>query len=254
MKREHWALIASLCAGLALAGFFAAPRLLAGPPRDPETLCLRTGPVGQTLILVDKSDPWSPVQAQRLKALVKQIGLNLPAERLLSVYVFNDTFEPNFPALLALCNPGRTASEWIGNPRRDYLKWAETFGRPLDASLALLALPAKGNQSPVAEALGDVMARRENRVASGDRVLILVSDMLQNSSQFSFFGQGSGAREPERLRRLVSRTWRDADGAGWHLQVHQIQGAYDGQRLEHAAHLWQQALRDAGIRFVWERL
>lgn len=253
MKREHWALIASLCASLAVVGFFAAPKLLAGPARDPETLCLGTGPVGQTLILVDKSDPWSPVQAQRLKDLVKQVGVTLPADRLLSVYVFNDTFEPNFPALLALCNPGRTASEWIGNPRRDYLKWAQTFGRPLDASLARLALPAKGQQSPVAEALGDVMARRENRVASGDRRLILVSDMLQNSIQFSFFGQGPGTREPERLSRLVARIWQDS-GGGWDLQVLQIQGSYDAQRLEQAALLWQQALREAGIRFVWERL
>ena len=44
----------------------------------------------------------------------------LPAERKLSIYVFNDEFEPNFPPLMALCNPGRKASELIGNPRRAY--------------------------------------------------------------------------------------------------------------------------------------
>ncbi len=83
MKTENWAIVASLLAGVALVGFFAAPSLLRGPPRDQETLCPKTGPVGQTLILVDKSDPWSEVQAGRLKALVKQVGDELPADRML---------------------------------------------------------------------------------------------------------------------------------------------------------------------------
>jgi hypothetical protein len=254
MKGEHWAIVASVLATATLAGFFAAPSLLSGPPRDPESLCLKTGPVGHTLILVDKSDPWSPVQAERLKRLVKQTGDQLPVDRLMSVYVFNDAFEPNFPPLLSLCNPGKTASELIGNPRRDYLKWVEKFGRPLDDALSVLAQPAKGATSPIAEAIGDVLARRETRVASGERSLILVSDMLQNSAQFSVFGTNAAARDPERLKRLVAKTWQDNAGASWSLQVHQVQGVYEAQRLEQASTLWREALKAAGVSFVWERL
>lgn len=254
MRAETWAIAASALAGLALAGFFAAPKLLAGPPREADTLCLRSGAVGHTLILVDKSDPWSPVQAERLKRLVKKTGEALPANQLLSVYVFSDAFEPNFPPLLALCNPGRTASEWIGNPRRDYVRWVERFGRPLDEALTVLAQPARGHLSPIAEAIGDVLARRENRPATGERSLILVSDMLQNSAQFSVFGNSAAARDGERLRRLVARTWQEADGASWRLQVHQVQGVYDAQRLEQVGTLWQQAFRGLMIPFSWERL
>jgi len=79
MKSESWAIVASILAGVALVGFFAAPSLLKGPPRDPDSLCLKSGAVGHTLVLVDKSDPWSEVQAGRLKRLVKQIGDSLPA-------------------------------------------------------------------------------------------------------------------------------------------------------------------------------
>jgi hypothetical protein len=254
MKSEHWAIAASLVAGLALAGFFAAPRLLSGPPRDAQSLCLKTGAIGHTLVLVDKTDPWSPVQAERLKKLVKRLSDELPAERLLSIYVFNDAFEPNFPPLLALCNPGRTVSELIGNPRRDYVRWVEKFGRPLDEALAVLAQPAKGNLSPIVEAIGDVLARRENRVAEGDRALVLVSDMLQNSAAFTVFGSGQGARDPERLRRVLAKTWSDADGASWQMQVHQVQGVYQPAQLEQASSLWQQALKAVGARFAWERL
>jgi hypothetical protein len=254
MKTENWAIVASVLAGVALAGFFAAPSLLRGPPRDQETLCQKTGPVGHTLILVDKSDPWSEVQAGRLKRLVKQIGDELPAERMLSIYVFNDIFEPGFPPLIALCNPGRTASELIGNPRREYVRWVEKFGRPLDEALTVLTQPAKGNQSPIVEAIGDVVSRRENRVQTGDRSLVVVSDMLQNSSQFSFFGNTPGARDPERLQRLVGRVWRDSDGASWQLSVHQVQGVYEPQRLEQAGTLWRQALRSLNIAVAWERL
>jgi hypothetical protein len=254
MKTENWAIVASVLAGVALVGFFAAPSLLRGPPRDEETLCQKTGPTGHTLSLVDKSDPWSEVQAGRLKRLVKQIGDELPAERLMSIYVFNDIFEPGFPPLISLCNPGRTASELIGNPRREYLRWVEKFGRPLDEALTVLTQPAKGNQSPIVEAIGDVVSRRENRVLAGDRTLILVSDMLQNSKGFSVFGNGAGARDPERLRRLVDKTWMDSDGASWQLGIHQVQGVYEPQRLEQAAALWRQALQSLKIGFSWERL
>ena len=253
MKTENWAIVASVLAGVALVGFFAAPSLLRGPPRDQDTLCPKTGPVGHTLVLVDKSDPWSEVQAGRLKKLVKQIGDDLPADRMMSIYVFKDVFEPGFPPLIALCNPGRTASELIGNPRREYVKWVEKFGRPLDEALVVLTQPAKGNLSPIVEAVGDVVSRRENRVPSGDRTLVLVSDMLQNSSQFSFFG-APGARDPERLRRLVGKVWQDSGASSWQLQVHQVQGVYEPQRLEQAGTLWPQTLDKLKIAYAWERL
>ena len=254
MKTENLAIVASLLAGVALVGFFAAPSLLRGPPRDQETLCPKTGPVGHTLILVDKSDPWSEVQAGRLKKLVKQIGDELPAERMLSIYVFNVVFEPGFPALISLCNPGKTASELIGNPRREYVKWVEKFGRPLDDALTVLTQPAKGNQSPIVEAIGDVVSRRENRVPNGDRSLVLVSDMLQNSGQFTVFGNAAGARDPERLRRLLDKVWQDSGAKNWALNVHQVQGVYDPSRLEQAAALWKQAFQKLAITVNWDRL
>lgn len=254
MKTENLAIVASLLAGVALVGFFAAPSLLRGPPRDQETLCPKAGPVGHTLILVDKSDPWSEVQAGRLKKLVKQIGDELPAERMLSIYVFNDVFEPGFPSLISLCNPGKTASELIGNPRREYVKWVEKFGRPLDDAMTVLTQPAKGNQSPIVEAIGDVVSRRENRFPTGDRSLVLVSDMLQNSSQFTVFGNAAGARDPERLRRLLDKVWQDSGAKTWALSIHQVQGVYDQNRLEQAAALWKQAFQKLNVTVSWDRL
>ena len=254
MKTENWAIVASVLAGLGLVGFFAAPSLLRGPPRDQETLCPKTGPVGHTLILVDKSDPWSEVQAKRLKALVKQVGDELPTDRMLSIYVFNDVFEPGFPSLVSLCNPGKTASELIGNPRREYVKWVEKFGRPLDEALTVLTQPGKGNQSPIVEAIGDVASRRENRVPTGDRKIMLVSDMLQNSNQFTMFGNAAGARDPERLRRLLGKVWQDSGASGWELSVHQVQGVYEPTRLEQAAALWKQAFQKLNITASWDRL
>jgi hypothetical protein len=173
---------------------------------------------------------------------------------MLSIYVFNDVFEPGFPALVSLCNPGKTASELIGNPRREYVKWVEKFGRPLDEALTVLTQPGKGNQSPIVEAIGDVVSRRENRVPSGDRKLLLVSDMLQNSGQFTMFGNAAGARDPERLRRLLGKVWQDSGAGTWELSVHQVQGVYDPARLEQTATLWKQAFQKLNISVNWDRL
>ena len=253
MKKENWAIAGSILAGLVLVGFLAAPSLLRGPPRNSETLCLETGAVGHTLILVDKSDPWSEVQANRLKQLVRKIGADLPADRMISINVFNDSFEPGFPPLIALCNPGRTVSEWIGNPRRDYLRWRERFGKPLDDALTTLVQPAKGNLSPIVEAIGDVVSRRENRPA-GEKTIVLISDMLQNSPGFSIFSPQAANRDPDRLQRLVEKTWRDGGAQDWRLQIHQVLGGYDRARLEQAEQLWRPALSKSGISFTWERL
>ena len=138
--------------------------------------------------------------------------------------------------------------------RREYVKWVEKFGRPLDEALTVLTQPAKGNQSPIVEAIGDVVSRRENRVPSGDRSLVLVSDMLQNSGQFTVFGNGAGARDPERLRRLLDKVWQDSGAKSWALSVHQVQGVYEPARLEQAATLWKQALQKIGITASWDRL
>lgn len=250
-RRETWAVVASLAACLVLAGFLIAPWLLAGARRDPHSLCRMNGRLGHTLVLVDKTDPWSPVQAERLKRLVKRQAEALPVDHMLSIYVFQDGFEPNFPPLLALCNPGRTVSEWIGNPRREYRRWMEQFSRPLDRALALLALPGQGQSSPIVEAVGDVLARPETAPEAGGLRLVLVSDMLQNASGVSLYG-ASALREPERLRRLITQRWRG--GYGWSLEVHQVQGGYEQTRLEQAATLWQALLRDMRLTFRWDRL
>lgn len=251
IRRESWAIAASLMACLILAGFLAAPWLLAGARRDAATLCKVSGRLGHTLVLVDKSDPWSPVQAERLKQLVKRLAEALPADQMLSIYAFSDRFEPNFPPLLALCNPGRTVSEWIGNPRRDYQRWLAQFGRPLDEALSQLAQPGSGQHSPIAEAVGDVLSRPETRPETGTLALVLVSDMLQNSSGFSFYGSG-GQQAPERLRRLLAQRWPDA--SRWSLSVHQVQGVYEPQRLEQVATVWHALLREMRLVFRWERL
>ena len=134
------------------------------------------------------------------------------------------------------------------------MKWVEKFGRPLDEALTVLTQPAKGNQSPIVEAIGDVVSRRENRVPNGDRSLVIVSDMLQNSGQFTVFGNGAGARDAERLRRLLDKVWQDSGARSWALSVHQVQGVYEPTRLEQAAALWKQAFQKLNITASWDRL
>ncbi len=164
-------------------------------------------------------------------------------------------FEPGFPSLISLCNPGKTASELIGNPRREYVKWVEKFGRPLDEAMTVLTQPAKGNQSPIVEAIGDVVSRRENRVPK------------RRPQDPAGLGHAAEFRPVHRLRQRGRRT-RSGAGYGacsarsgrirargsWELSVHQVQGVYDAARLEQAATLWKQAFQKLNISVSWDRL
>ncbi len=50
-----------------------------------------------------------------LKRAGQAHGRRTAGDRMISIYAFSDAFEPGFPPLLSLCNPGRTVSELVGN-------------------------------------------------------------------------------------------------------------------------------------------
>lgn len=253
MKKETLAVLGSVVAAAAIAFILVAKSLIADVPRDTTSLCPLSGAAGEIVVVVDKTDPWSDVQANRLKLVVQDIKRTIKANELLAIYVFNGDFTPNFEPLVSLCNPGWTASELISNPRREYEKWERNFGKPLDDKVATLTEASKGARSPIVEVMLDLLSRRELRTVTGERRMMLVSDMIQHSARASLIR--GGPRETANLAAALRET-KAAQGPGspWLFDVRQIFGVYPPQQLDAAKQVWRSAAEREGLNVVWDRL
>ena len=152
---------------------------------DPETLC-RVGKQDPVVkLLIDKTDPWDEHTRQRLVAAILRIKSGLAVHERLSIFVLDETGTYSPSPLFDMCNPGRgdQANDLYQNPRRMQMKFNEQFAGPLDALMETLQRPGVASSSPIIEALHGL--RSDN---SQER-LIIVSDMMQNSSNLSFYGR-----------------------------------------------------------------
>ncbi len=151
---------------------------------DPDTLC-RIGKNDPVLkVLIDKTDPWNIHGQQRLAQLIKNLKSSLAQYERLSLYILDETGTYSPSPLFDMCNPGRgdQANELYENPHRIQQKFEEQFSAPLDLVLESLLLPGTAPQSPILETIKGLRENDKER-------LVVVSDMMQNSTLASFYGK-----------------------------------------------------------------
>ena len=152
---------------------------------DQDTLC-RIGKEDPVLkILVDKTDPWDEQGQKRLAMLVRNLKLQLAQHERLSIFILDEsgTYTPS--PVFDMCNPGRgdQASRLYQNPGMIQKRFKEQFEAPLDQVLKTLLMPGSAQQTPLLETIASL---RSN--VARERIFIF-SDMLQNSSELSFYQQ-----------------------------------------------------------------
>lgn len=174
---------------IAVAAYiFSQPKEL-----DQATMCPAEGPAGHYVILVDKTDPLTFIQKQALVAILREvIEKRIPQKYMLSIFVLGEDFKQNAAPLLELCNPGSGGdkSEWTANIAKLRRQYETKFIEPLMKQTDALMATQAAKNSPIFEMLQliSVNAFRRQDV-KGDRRLILISDMLQNTPQMSMFRQ-----------------------------------------------------------------
>jgi hypothetical protein len=158
---------------------------------DKESLCPASGPAGHYVLLVDKTDPLTFTQKEAFTVTLQQFVVKrIPEGYLLSVFVLGEDFKETAKPLIERCNPGngQDKSEFTENVRQLKKQYEAGFLEPLlKQSDALLGTqPAKF--SPIFEMMQLVAINgfRKHDV-KGPRRLVVMSDMLQNTPQFSMY-------------------------------------------------------------------
>lgn len=171
-------------------GGFALAHLFLTKTRDPETLCIPGDERGQTIVLVDKTDKWNDNQSDRLeKHILDVLNDDMQQEERLRVFAFGATFAAGFKETFTACKPpdGRNCSGIFCNPRQLREQYKVKFLEPLLAELKTLKIATRGDCSPIAEVLVEVLGRKEVKAQPGATRVVLISDMAQNTPIYTAF-------------------------------------------------------------------
>ena len=185
-------------AGMCILGLMLVPLFLKdgnGSAVDPDTLCPRSGNYGHTVILVDKTDPFTPTQQHVLQQVIASIRDHMAVADKLSIYILDDTNYVAPQPAFALCNPGsgRDANPIYQNPQKVERVFRERFGQPLERILKPLMAANERAASPIMEMIREI-STIDDFGAHGDsgpnaprRRLVIFSDMLQNMADYSHY-------------------------------------------------------------------
>ncbi len=165
-----------------------------GPPdRDPETGCPEAGPAALTAILIDVTDQVGAISRADVLAHLDEYVADSREDEMVLAYEAKPVGNEIGSPLLSVCHPGDPdeASEWTENPRLIRRRLEERFERPLEELFAELLGREPASTSPLMESVQSVavsvLGRHE--YAGLPKRLILVSDLMQNTRNLSFFRQ-----------------------------------------------------------------
>ncbi len=153
---------------------------------DRETLCPTDRDYAHTVVLIDKTDPFSATQQDYLRSRLKALRDRLAKYEKLSIFVLEDDGGTG-AARFSLCNPGtgKDANELYQNPRLEAERFKTQFGAPLDSLLAELLVAQTKPHSAILEAIRDIAAQPDFHDPRQTRHLVIVSDLIQNVAEFS---------------------------------------------------------------------
>lgn len=161
--------------------------------RYDDRMCRTDRPLaGMTAILIDKSDPISDAEVAALQKRIRQISDKLQRNELLTFYVLNGDNANNLAEGFCLCNPGQGASAnaLTQNPAFIQQKYDSSFGAPLAKALSVLKSGQGTETSPLIEAVRALSEIEEFQKAPKHRSIVLISDMLQHTREYSQYSNG----------------------------------------------------------------
>jgi hypothetical protein len=188
------AVLGALALGVVIGGF--AWLFMTASARRVEladNLCPRMGATSQTVVLVDVSDSISAITKQDLLNRLHEAVMQVERGGLLEIRLLHAA-PTSTETLFSICNPGDGADldSLTGNPELARRRWEEGFRRPLEEALATSVSATEAATSPIMGAIQEIAVTRLSQAGIGGKTrLIVASDMLENTEDFSMYESGA---------------------------------------------------------------
>ncbi len=185
-------LVILIVGGYAAYNVFFKQRIQYDPVSACPVLSGQVAPRAHTVILIDETDTLTDIQADQVRNLLQKTANNeLQPGELLSIYVLGDDFRTNRRPIFEMCKirDGSDADALTENEKLMRKRFRERFQGPLMAKIDTLLLPKPvAKQSPLMEMVQSISVNSFDKwMTSGNRRLIVVSDMIQNVRDFTMF-------------------------------------------------------------------
>lgn len=156
---------------------------------DAATNCPVSGPTAIHAILIDRSDPISPLQAQQVRQAIDRYINEAKVGERFDLFVADSDAVNVLRPVASVCNPGREGNELYENPDMIRRQFEERFVKVLRTSLDELLGKSTSQSSPVLESIRAAAVASFGTVDAGSIPLELtvVSDFVQNSGANSHF-------------------------------------------------------------------
>lgn len=192
-RRNHgnakWYLAIVICTALVVGVMMGSQLLISKARIDETTLCHTSGALNVTAILLDLTDPLSSTQQKRLSVILEREFSSSDTDTMISLGVVSED-PAKWGAQFTKCKPetGETANALYENPTIIAQRYAREFVQPVHATLTSMLTGKAENRSPIMEALQSLISQTPSFTSvRGQRKIIIVSDMLQNSGTLSFY-------------------------------------------------------------------
>jgi len=158
---------------------------------DKNSMCRVDDKFDRHIVILDMSDNYNSIQVQQIKHVIRNIVDNLAVSEQLQLFFINSTIPSDLQAEFALCNPGDGAgkSEIYSNPKLFKKRWDKKFYGPLKKKMLALSGDYTSDHSPILETIQAVNNIALPYIREGEThyKITIISDMIQNSENLSFF-------------------------------------------------------------------
>ncbi len=199
------------------------------------------------VVLADQTDPLSETQMATLESEVQRWSENLMVGDRVSIFALAPGEDGHATRLLFSAQKprdGRDANPLTENPKQLAKAYEQLFRSPLQAALKALEQPRPTPQTPILQALYEVINQREFRAA--DRtVLHLWSDCLEYSPVLDHFKNGYSFAALSKQHLVYLEDIKQLQGVK--VTVFQLRNQW--QRLQTPAlnKFWQEYFQVAGV-------
>lgn len=178
------------------------------------------GTLRSTVVLLDVTDPLSPEQAAGVAARLKQLEeFELQLGELVTLCTVGRYEDTDVRRWFHARYPGRVANPLFETPRRVAARCDSLFSGPLARALTAAFGPARSNRSAVTAAIQEIAQFDAFGRGIPFRRLILVSDLMENADDLSFY------RTPLRSQAAPASAWLEdhrADLRGAAIEVLEV--------------------------------
>ena len=158
---------------------------------DPNTLCqVDKQPTDIIAILIDATEGLPERAAAQAVIKINQVLSSAPENSLINLYSIKSGNESHIEPIAHICKPssGENVSNLTGNKNYSIKQYKERFLKPLKLQIDNLIDANSSSSSPLIESMQSAIIESfEAHANTGEKRLIIVSDMIQNTNLYSFY-------------------------------------------------------------------